>query len=370
MSQQRRPGHSRRNPSVDIPKYTPQTHMDADAQAAHERQRALAQISDYDSENAGYTSDQLIRPTHPLRTVEQMNLSVVTRHQPEVTDILSVAPYAVIYEFETDPEPKWDKKEIEGSLFICKLTPGQFGEDRYSAVVLNRRSMKNFIAPLIDQENGGVEVNDPYVILTFIEEDVQKIYGVYIFSEGAGYSTEHSRTLNGDLMVKLANQAGLSRRSAEAAAADAHAKDLGRNMRQAEKAIPDASAANGNAPAAQQLGFEELVERQRARDADFSVRSHFYDGSISHQQTPAGPSMSSPPPIRHQQQQADVLMNLFRGSMPQQQAPQFHQPPPQNYAPSYPATDGGHFQHPYQPNNQGQPNVLADLFRRSGLPTQ
>ncbi|ETN40653.1 uncharacterized protein HMPREF1541_04932 [Cyphellophora europaea CBS 101466] len=377
MAQRRPAHHNRRNPSVDIPKYQPQTHMDAEAQAAHERQRALAQISDYDSENAGYGSDLPMKPPPPQRTTEELNLSVVQRHHPDVTSILSIAPYAVIYEFETIPEPVWEKKDIEGSLFICQLRPGSYGEDRYAAIVLNRRGLKNFDAPLIEVENGGVEINDPYVIITFIEEGRQRIYGVFIFSEGPGSSTEHSRILNGELMITLANSAGISRKAAEASAADAQARHTNGHVQEAEREL-EQDPTMGGEPMGREISLQQLFGQQRTRDAGYSVRTHHIDGSTS-QATQAGgfetPQNIHPPlpPAPSQQQQTNALMDLFLGAGAPRSAGHHRQvQEPNSMAGAFQASAGQQFyQHiPQHAQVQQQPNVLADLFRRSGLPPQ
>ena len=371
MSQQRpRSGHIRRNPSVDIPKYAPNIQMDADEQAAHEKQRTLHQISDYDSENITYHSDLPPKTPPPRRTVEELNLKVIQRQHVEVTRILSVAPYSVIYEFETIPEPKWDKKEIEGSLFICELTPGPYGEDRYCAIVLNRRSLKNFVAPLIEQENGGVEVNNPYVIMTFIEEGVQRIYGVFIFSEGPNTSTEHSRTLNGDLMVKLASQAGLSKKAAEASAAEAQAQHRDHHLQQAKQILQESEpASQGQVPDQPQAGtYQQLIDRHRIEEAAMRHRLPTYNNSEHPVDlTPGGsPLLPSPP---QPSQQAKNLMALFQHAVPLQISPTPVQPSGQRGRPAQ--SNGGSQRSGQRPApQQQQNNVLADLFARSGLPSQ
>jgi hypothetical protein len=376
---QRRHGHSRRNPSVDIPKYQPQKQLSSEEQAVHERQRNLGQISDYDSENAGYTSELIMKPPPLQRTTDELNDIVVRRHHPEVARVLAVAPYAVIYEFETIPEPAWEKKDIEGSLFICQLTSGSYGEDRYAAIVLNRRGLKNFNAPLIEVENGGVEVTDPYVIITFIEEGKQKIYGVFVFSEGPGTSTEHSRTYSGELMVTLANQAGISRKAAELAAAEAQERHTKAHLQDAGASLEDQNMAGEDM--GRQINLHQLFGQQRAQDAGYSARSHHTDESTrmpttaqfgtSHipQPTPPAPALAS------SQDQSQKLMDLFRNA-----GPASHQPPQRDNAlgqlfegksiPQQASQQSQQYtpQHTLPPSSQ--PNVLADLFRRSGFPAQ
>jgi hypothetical protein len=376
---QRRHGHSRRNPSVDIPKYQPQKQVSSEEQAAHERQRNLGQISDYDSENAGYTSELVMKPPPPQRTTDELNAIVVRRHHPEVASVLAVAPYAVIYEFETIPEPAWEKKDIEGSLFICQLTPGSYGEDRYAAIVLNRRGMKNFNAPLIEVENGGVELTDPYVIITFIEEGKQKIYGVFIFSEGPGTSTEHSRTSSGELMTTLANQAGISRKAAELAAAEAQERHTKGHLQEAGASLEDQNMAGENM--SRQISLQQLFGQQRAHDAGYSARSHHPHESTNMPSTTqfgtSNVSQPAPPaprmPSRHDQSQ--TLMDLFRNAGPQSQ-----QPPQQNSGlgqlfqgnalPQQPSQQSQQYAQQHASQQAAQPNVLADLFRRSGFPAQ
>ncbi|RMZ78587.1 hypothetical protein DV738_g3778, partial [Chaetothyriales sp. CBS 135597] len=195
----------RRNPSVDQPKYAPQTASSSSVAAV--AAVALAQTSDYESDIPAYGTELAHKPPPSNRTTQELNLSVLRRHDPEVASILSIAPYAVIYEFSPLPEPAWAKTGIEGTLFVCQLTPGPVGEDRYSAMVLNRRGLDNFEAPLMEEEDAGVEMTDEYVIISFKQRHEQKIYGVYIFSEGPGSSTADTREVNANLMKTLATLA-------------------------------------------------------------------------------------------------------------------------------------------------------------------
>ena len=257
-------------------------------------------VSDYESDNPGYQSDYPSKPPPPNRTNEELNLSVLKRHNHEIKSILSIAPYAVVYEFSPVPQPEWTKTGVEGSLFICELTPGSYGEDRYSAIVLNRRSLENFEAELREGEDAGVEVTGEYVIISFKEAHEQKIYGVYIFHDGPGTSTENSMQLNGDLMKSLADHAGASRQAAEAAASAARAQHTNGHVQEAEKTLQDQQA---NAPSAhQQSSLEQIFVQQRENDAAFSVRGHGYDGTVQQ------PSHS----VMQQQAPPDVLGDLFR----------------------------------------------------------
>lgn len=318
----RRSGNARRQQSVEFPRYPPMnssTQIQPSIPAPAPPQPPPNILSsDYESDYQGYQSDYPTRPPPPDRTNEELNLSVLKRHNPQIIGILSIAPYAVVYEFSPAPEPQWTKTGVEGSLFICELVPGGYGEDRYSAIVLNRRGLDNFEAELREGENAGVEITGEYVILSFKEGHEQKIYGVYIFHDGPGTSTENAQLHNGDLMKKLADHAGASRQAAEAAAAAALAQHTNGHMQQAEASIINQSA---NAPSAsgQQISLQQLFGQQRASDSAWSVRAHDYTQSQ---------------PLQGQ----NALADLFRKGAALEATPQ-------------------------------QPDVLGDLFRRAGLGT-
>ena len=224
---------------------------------------------------------------------------------------MSIAPYAVIYEFTPHPEPAWTKSGIEGSLFICQLTPGPLGQDRYIAIVLNRRGLDNFETELREGDNSGIEVTEEYVIVSLEEAGMQKIYGIFIFSEGPGSSTEKTRDLNGQLMKQCAVQAGLSLKAAEAAAAEALPPQNNGHLDR-EDSIDEATF---GVPMGRQISLQELFGRQRAEDASWSVRVHSPEGRGPGLPYPtAGPSMLTqlgPQPAFAREQQ-DVLGDLFR----------------------------------------------------------
>ena len=301
---------SRRNPSVDMPRYPPQ----GSAQLAFDSQplpQHLPQVSDYDSDTPGYTSDYpATKPPPRDRTNAEVNLSVLQRHNPDIFSIMHIAPYAVLYEFSPIPEPTWSKIGVEGSLFINQLKPGTYGEDRFNAIVLNRRGLDNFEAPLTEGENAGVEITEEYVIISYKKDHELKIYGVFIFSEGAGTSTAETRELTGELMKSLATQAGASRQAAEAAASEARARHTNGHVQEAEATLEEQGM---GATMGRQISLQQLFGQQRAEDASFSARAHNMnmDGAMDdrpHQHQGYGQMPPHPP----QQQQVDVLADLFR----------------------------------------------------------
>ena len=308
---QRRPGHSRRQASVDQPRYAPPAPATATSQIPVDQPYPhIPQASDYESDNVNYRLDAPSPPPPQSRTNDELNLSVLRRHHPDISAILSIAPYAVLYEFHPHPEPSWNKSGVEGSLFVCQLTPGaQLHEDRYTALVLNRRGLENFEAELREGDNSGIEITEEYVIVSLEREGVQKIYGIFIFSEGPGSSTEQTRALNADLMKRCAVQAGLSLKHAEAAAAEA--LPLPRNGHVRGRG-PSAEETGGRMPVERQESLQELFGRQRAEDASWSVRVHSPEGRsqqlLRSRRAPSGPRVVEPPQSR------DVLGDLFRNA--------------------------------------------------------
>ena len=302
---QRRSNHTRRQPSVDYPRYPPQSSLQPHNVQQYSQ---IPQVSDYESDNAAYLSDLPLSHAPEPRTNDELNLSVLKRHNPEISTILSIAPYAVIYEFNPHPEPSWNKSGVEGSLFVCQLVPGpHLGEDRYTALVLNRRGLENFEAELREADNTGVEITDEYVIVSLMEDGVQRIFGIFIFSEGPGSSTEKTRTLNADLMKQCAIQAGLSLKAAEAAATEALPSQHNGHMSATEEM---------GAPMGRQTSLHELFGRQRVEDASWSVRMHSPEGRSQNQQqlfnrsrqAQHGPQSAASP------QQPDILEELFRNA--------------------------------------------------------
>ncbi|KAI9824758.1 MAG: hypothetical protein M1832_001586 [Thelocarpon impressellum] len=177
------------------------------------KQSQQHQASDYESDlNVAALSDAgLTQPARPpSRTNAELNLSVLRRHDPSIAFILSIAPYAVVYLFSPTSQ-QWEKSGVEGTLFVCQLTPAETGAERYVAIVLNRRGLENFSAELLD--GGDVEVTEEYVILRVTEDgEEQKIYGLWIFSEPPPSSTANTRAINAQIIQDCAVQAETSRR--------------------------------------------------------------------------------------------------------------------------------------------------------------
>ncbi|KAL1953822.1 hypothetical protein VTO42DRAFT_2117 [Malbranchea cinnamomea] len=285
----------------------------------------LAQPSDYESEiPTDYLSEANNRHVEPMtsaaestnsppptsrvnppRTNEELNLAVLKRYDPEIATIISMAPYAVVYLFNTTTQ-LWEKEKvgIEGTLFVCELRPGELGEERYSVFVLNRRGMNNFEARLGSGDD--VQLADPYVILRVDGKDDhnqididglqgdgrESIYGLWIFSEPEPSSTAQIRELNSKIIKECAIHGGQSRKLAE------------QRQAQTQKYEAECSGVPGSIPTGRQLPLHELFGQQRAQDDEWSVKVH---------------SPVAPPAVNGQSNaDNDVLGNLFRKAVASQ----------------------------------------------------
>jgi hypothetical protein len=139
-------------------------------------------LSDYeDTDTAAPVMEQY--RTRPPRTNTELNLAVLTRYLPDIQRIISIAPFAVVYVFSPDTQ-QWEKSGVEGTLFVCQLAGSP--NPRYNVVILNRKSLDNFITELVSDDD--IEITEQYVILQVMGEGgVPTIYGLWIFSgEGEG----------------------------------------------------------------------------------------------------------------------------------------------------------------------------------------
>lgn len=307
----------------------------------------------------------------PSRSNEEINLAVIRRHNPSVTAILSLAPYAVVYIFSPTTK-QWEKNGVEGTLFVCQQTQGKLGEERYTAFVLNRRGLTNFDLPLTDSDN--VEITEEYVILKADEglegeagangiadplnpqpqpnqangsspADV-RIYGLWIYSEPPPNSTAETRTINAQLIRECAAHAGNSLKIAQDRLDAMRQNGLQVAAAAAENQTPPLEEIQASVPMGRQISLKDLFGQQRAQDDGWSVRAHHM--------SPAEMQMQMQ--MQMQQQQQPQL-----GMMP----PPLHYPQPGQYPQQ-------HYQQqqPSQPPPQPQGDVLGDLFRRAGLAYQ
>ncbi|EZF75334.1 hypothetical protein H105_03109 [Trichophyton soudanense CBS 452.61] len=256
-------------------------------------------------------------PAPPTRTNAEINLSVLRRHNPSISSILSLAQYAVIYHFNATTQ-LWEKIGVEGTLFVCQLTPGELGEDRYSVFLLNRRGMNNFDVKLSTGDD--IEITEDYVILKVDEQDDSApqtpekgavmtspgikamIYGIWIFSEPPPSSTADARTLNAQVIKECAVYAGESRKAAEERLA-AERRQAAAQGSYYPSDTGDGEDLQGGIPMGRQISLKELFGQQRAQDDEWSVKVHSpgaENEGPQHTSFPLPPHQPAPPlPQQH-----------------------------------------------------------------------
>lgn len=272
---------------------------------SHQRNSShVHQISDYDTDTAALTDTGLLQPLPPpTRTNEELNLTVLRRHNPSITGILSIAPYAVVYNFSATSST-WEKRGVEGTLFVVQLSSDQLrfndhlssesrdvSVTRFGVVVLNRRGLDNFEAELKCSED--VEITEEYVILQVRndfpgqngyrdegsgQELAPDIIGLWIFSEPPPSSTAQARVLNAQVIQECAKQAEISRKLAEEASQQARLRqEQARSMNGQGQidAFEDPTQDDAlSIPMGRQLSLRQLFGQQRQDDDAWSVRGH------------------------------------------------------------------------------------------------
>lgn len=227
----------------------------------------------YQSENASGQQDSKLPVDEPSeianlfpdRSNEELNIKVVQRYNPDVFRIMSLAPYAVVYSFNTS-SASWEKSGVEGTMFVCELKPGPLGEERYTVFVLNRRGMNNFECQLID--GNDVELTPEYIILKIEEKDYEgnakaepSIVGIWIYTEAFANSTSDARALNAEIIKECATHAGDTLKLAK--------ERLALEKMKTEQA----DSAHLHAPG-RQISLHEMFGQQRQQDDAWTVRAH------------------------------------------------------------------------------------------------
>lgn len=239
------------------------------------------------------------------RTNDQLNHSVLHRYYPHISRILSIASYVVLYQFSPEAS-SWVKLEIEGTLFICELSPADYGAKRFNAIILNRRGFENWEYELRSSED--VEVTSEYIILKGDVDGEDVIYGLWIFAE-QGTSTEMARQDNAAVIERCAREAEESEHLAlhKLGQLQENRGIGGGNGYTAEQEESEAEEVAESVVMGRQLSLRELFGQQRTQDADFAVKHH-----------------ESPDPLF-----SNTLLNLLQGSSTQSEVQPQLQPPPQ-----------------------------------------
>lgn len=207
--------------------------------------------SDYESD-LNYLSD--VPPPPSNRTDEELNLSVLKRHDSAVISLEYVTPYAVVYVFSPTSQ-QWEKSGIEGTAFICGLSPTEKRDPRYSVLVLNRRGLENLNVELLTSND--VEVTEEYIILQSAKDGIPQVYGLWVFSEPPPSSTSHQRAAMAHKIQECTARVEMGRRPAE------------EHHENGDDTVVEDSVLMGR-----QVSLKELFGQQRQNDDAWSVRSH------------------------------------------------------------------------------------------------
>jgi len=126
-----------------------------------------------------------------------MNFSVIKRYVPNLSQIVDIAQSAHIYTLspaEVTKPATWERTGIEGSIFVCELTPSPItGGPRHCIIVLNRKGLENLI--IHSSELQHVEITDQFLLLNirnkedlFLQDQDQqretKILGFFLTTDG------------------------------------------------------------------------------------------------------------------------------------------------------------------------------------------
>ncbi|KAK8030073.1 hypothetical protein PG993_011364 [Apiospora rasikravindrae] len=200
---------------------TPNTNQQSHSQrSGHGHQRTRSQhlaaqaalnnqiTSDYESDTASYMASHPPPSTASLaqRTNTDLNLSVLQRYLPSITQIKSQAANAVVYTFSAELN-SWDKSGIEGTMFVCAqnvdATPRssalgfqQGAQSKGCIFVLNRRGLNNMILDLSDVE--AIEASEELLIFKLngeTDEGLPRVVGLWIHADEESTRSTNTRII-------------------------------------------------------------------------------------------------------------------------------------------------------------------------------
>ncbi|GAB1733497.1 hypothetical protein NU195Hw_g635t1 [Hortaea werneckii] len=314
----------------------------------------------------------------PKRTNTELNLTVLRRYCSDVAHIIAIAPFAVLYTFSPETQV-WEKCGIEGTLFITQLS----GRGRYTAIILNRKSLDNFVTELVSADD--VEVTEQYVILQTTAEDGRvEIYGLWIFDDsssegGTGLMEgQSSREVVAQTIVSCAMQSQIARETGEEYAdgdgyvgEDDVVEEYAAGNGEADRGQAQFFGMDGAAQVQGQVQEEQAVQQQAGQQID--VMSLFGKSAApapsqtngSHHLVPPQPqppdvqqevaSVQDIPPVVERQPSmftSTADTDFFRTSASPAAIQSQQMAPPQQQQ-----------QQQQQPAQQTQQNALLDLFK-------
>jgi hypothetical protein len=203
------------------------------------------QPSDYETDAP---ANMDIRP--PPRSNIELNLSVIRRHYPEVTNIHYLISYAALYVYILDPQG-WERTNTEGSLFLCELVPSPEGVERFSVIMLNRKGLENFTMEIKSPED--VDFGE----FIMMQSDQGQVYGLWIMNDPPPSSTANAKAELQDRLQELAERAQRSREAVEET----------RNREQGALAYEEVDNSAHSVQMGRQLSLRELFGKPQAPSA-------------------------------------------------------------------------------------------------------
>ncbi|KAG0375998.1 hypothetical protein BGX24_008404 [Mortierella sp. AD032] len=99
-----------------------------------------------------------------------VNLSVLQRHDPHISDILDSSSYVVVYKFDEDSQA-WTKKGVEGTMFVFRRST----LPSYGFFIMNRLGIDNMMADLT--ADMALQLTSDYIIY----RDERDIHGIWVY---------------------------------------------------------------------------------------------------------------------------------------------------------------------------------------------
>ncbi|KAJ3085792.1 hypothetical protein HK102_013829 [Quaeritorhiza haematococci] len=102
---------------------------------------------------------------------ENVNLTVLRRHDRTITNILDSSSHVVVYDFDTKAQ-KWTKKGIEGTMFLFQRSE----HPMYGFLVMNRLGVDNLQVLLSDDME--FTIMQDYVIYKTLDD---RVHGLWMY---------------------------------------------------------------------------------------------------------------------------------------------------------------------------------------------
>ncbi|XP_022882807.1 mRNA-decapping enzyme-like protein isoform X2 [Olea europaea var. sylvestris] len=112
-----------------------------------------------------------LTPHLDKRVTKKLNLTVLQRMDPFISEILMTVSFVTFYSFDVDAT-QWSRKDVEGTLFVVKRNT----QPRFQFVVMNMRREENLVENLL--HNFEFEVQLPYL---FYRNAAQEVNGIWFY---------------------------------------------------------------------------------------------------------------------------------------------------------------------------------------------